>query len=206
MWISFTPDQTWPFVENIDGNFHNFSIDKGTGLALPRNIWRGVTDNQDWINNSVLKALETHNTFWLSQAEKSEIETSIKNHEPIWNTPAYTKFLSAIFPNKPIVFPYLENYDNALIVIRRLCELFWKTVRLPKEDEAIAALKKYNHLTGSHHWYFDELREVGECGHAWLDGSVRNDKAPYALRAKTNYAGSGMNHRGEGFSVIPVFG
>lgn len=44
--------------------------------------------------------------------------------KPIVDTPAYRKFLNAIFPEYPPTFPYFANHANAQIIVAQLSTLF----------------------------------------------------------------------------------
>ena len=148
----------------------------------------------------------TQNTFGLWEKEKSSIEADINAKKPIGDTPAYRKFLAAIFPEKEITFPYLADYDDALVVVSKLSEFFCKTVRLPNKDEAIQSLKDNNYFTGFRGASFGAVGGVGDYGYAWLSGETRGEGAPCVWHYRNGHSGSGINYRRGGRSVIPVFG
>ncbi len=117
-------------------------------------------------NPSSVEAENTKNFFWLSEAEKSSIESEVTAKKPIGDTPAYRKFLTAIFPEKTPTFPYLADYDDAFMVVSKLSELFSKPVRLPGKDEAIKSLKDNSHLTGCRYAGSGVVEYVDDGGYA----------------------------------------
>lgn len=148
----------------------------------------------------------TQNTFGLWEKEKSSIEADINAKKPIGDTPAYRKFLMTIFPEKAITFPYLADYDDALVVVSKLSELFGKKVRLPMPEEAIASLKANFHHTGYRDADSGKVEFNGELGIAWIAG---NGTAPFMECMSYDLFGSSRLNtfdRRNGHSVIPVFG
>lgn len=144
--------------------------------------------------------------FRLTESEKSSIERDINAKKPIGETPAYQKFLVAIFPDKTPRFPYLADYDDAITVASKLSELFGKNVRLPHEKEAIKSMKDNNHLTGYRGASSGEIGNADVYGYAWLSGDARGENAPCAWRNRDGESGTYMNVRRYGHSVIPIFG
>ena len=144
--------------------------------------------------------------FWLTLEEKSSIEADINAKKPIGDTPAYKKFLKAVFPNKTLSFPYLANYDDAVIVVSKLSKLFGKSVRLPYEDEAIESLKVNNHLTGFRNSCDDRIVNVDDEGDAWLSGETQDTCAPCASLDCDGISRLDTSLLRNGHSVIPIFG
>ncbi len=157
-------------------------------------------------SETTLKESDTQNIFGLSEQEKSSIEADIMANKPIGDTPAYRKFLRAIFPDREPTFPYLADYDDALTIVSQLSMLCSRPVRLSKEVEAHQSLKDYNHLTGCRGESTSRVEVAGDCGFAWLFGGARSEFAPFAWRAPRDLTCYDMRNRRYCHSVIPVFG
>jgi hypothetical protein len=164
-----------------------------------------ILSRTDESQPSSVEIKNIQNTFGLSDAEKSSIEREINSKKPIGHTFAYRKFLKAIFPDKKPSFPYLANYDDALVVVSKLSELFGKQVRLPNKDEAIKSLKSNNHLTGYRDMKSDSIKSPKKYGYAWLSGSASDESAPFAWHNRNGGSNSNMSSRRSSRSVIPIF-
>lgn len=156
--------------------------------------------------DAMTKNTEQTNLSSLSEAEKSSIETDITAKKPIGDTPAYLKFLQRVFPDKEPTFPYLADYDDALMVVSQLTQLFGKSVRLPSKNEAIASLKNNNHLTGYRDADNGRIGRVGDIGYAWISGELFRENAPCIWLNRLDGSYSGRYDRRLGRSVIPIFG
>lgn len=158
-----------------------------------------------WENQDTVSIGETLN-FWLTIEEIQSIEADINMMKPISNTPAYRKFLEAIFPDKKILFPYLADYEDANAIINQLSRLFWKSVRLSKEKEAIKSLKVNNIFAGYRNSSNDGLLQETDYAMVWLLDTSWGEKVPcvlYCLHADDVHVGT--TNRRDGISVIPVF-
>ena len=144
--------------------------------------------------------------FWLTTEERESIAADITARKPIWDTPAYRKFLQFIFPNTSVTFPYLPGYFDALLVVSHLSKLFGRVVRLPDEREAKTFLLHNEHLTGYYNPDSKTVMGTGNYGCVW----IANDNAKNLPMVVTLYRNNGQldtkEARAEEWSsVIPIF-
>lgn len=183
-------------------------IEWSASWNLTEIVWQSalwLTSMMNWHLEKTQEANDTHILFGLSEQEKSSIEADIMAKKLISDTPAYRKFLKIIFPDNETNFPYRVNYEDSLVIVSQLTLLFWRSVRLPNEDDVRQSLKENSYFTGNQFTLFPRPKDAGGYCCAWLFGGARGEFAPCAWWNRNGNWNSIMNYSRGSNSVIPVF-